>query len=260
MSIAESQNTSPKRQITGLAWSALNRRHARATELPLHQHAKGQLVYAVSGVMQVQTASSRWTIPPQRALWVPPGHMHSIRMLSATELRTVYFKPELLALCSLFVHQTEVHAIHVSPLVRELVLGLCRGEPAVQAQELMARLLLHTLDEADRLPTDLPIPSDTRLRRAVAGVLASPQVRHSLSDMADAAAMSERSFSRRFAADTGVSFRAWQQSARIIASLDMLAAGRETKAIARAMGFASAASYAAAFRHLLGCSPSQFNA
>lgn len=260
MPTAERQNTSPKRQLATRAWAGLSKHHPPGTEVPIHQHARGQLVYAVRGVMQVQAASTRWAIPPQRALWLPPGQPHSIRMLSATELRTVYFTPELLALCSPFARQAEVHALHASPLLRELVLCLCSGYATVQAQQLMASLLLHVLQEAQRLPTDLPMPADVQLRRAASFVLAYPQARHSLADMADVAAMSERSFTRRFSAEAGMNFRAWRQRARILGSLDLLAAGRETKAIARATGFASSASYASAFRQLLGCSPSEFSA
>lgn len=260
MPTAERQNTSPERQLATRAWAVLSRHQPPGTEVPVHQHTRGQLVYAVRGVMQVQAASTRWAIPSQRALWLPPGQPHSIRMLSATELRTVYFTPELLALCSPFARQAEVHALHASPLLRELVLCLCSGHAAVQAQQLIASLLLHVLQEAQRLPTDLPMPANAQLRRAASLVLAFPQARHSLADLADVAAMSERSFTRRFSAEAGMSFRAWQQRARILGSLDLLAAGRETKAIARATGFTSSASYASAFRQLLGCSPSQFRA
>ncbi|GJJ02984.1 hypothetical protein RugamoR64_35220 [Duganella rhizosphaerae] len=70
--------------------------------------------------------------------------------------------------------------------------------------------------------------------------------------------MSERSFSRHFNADVGLSFRAWRQRARIIASLDMLAANCSIKSTAHAMQFATSAAYIAAFRKLIGCAPNVF--
>jgi len=258
MSTTKRQGTSLKRQTAQALWRVLAKHHPRGTVLPQHQHQTGQLVYALSGVMLVETGSSHWTIPPQRALWVPPQQPHSIRMLSHTELRTVYFQRALLARCYRFERRADVHAIVVSPLIRELVLGLFAGGADVEVDDLTARLLLHTLREAQPLSTDLPMPSDEGLRRAAIRLMAAPGRPLSLGDMADTAAMSERTFTRRFTAEVGVSFRAWRQRARIIASLDLLAAGRSSKFIAHATGFASAAAYAAAFRALFGCTPIEF--
>lgn len=226
--------------------------------MPRHQHNTGQLVYAFSGVMLVQTRESRWTIPPQRALWIPPAQPHEIHMLSPTDLRTVYFAPALLAQCRRFERQDQEHAIVVSPLLRELVNGLFSDRGDAVAHDLMARLLLHTLREAQSLPTDLPMPRGEGLRRAVSRLLAAPGRQFSLAEVASAAAMSQRTFTRNFTAEMGISFRAWRQRARIIASLDLLATGRPVKSVAHAVGFASAAAYAAAFRALLVCTPDEF--
>ena len=48
--------------------------------IPVARHARGQLVYAVSGVMTVTTPHGTWVVPPQRAVWVPPGTDHQSRM------------------------------------------------------------------------------------------------------------------------------------------------------------------------------------
>jgi len=258
MPSTSSQTPSPKRHAARPPWRVLAKHHPRGTVLPTHQHGTGQLVYALSGVMLVETQSSRWTIPPQRALWIPAGHPHSIRMLSSTELRAVYLAPALLARCRRFERQTREHAIAVSPLVRELVSGLLSGGADRAAHDLMVRLLLHTLHEAQPVPTDLPMPSDERLRRAVARLVAAPDRQFSLGEMAAAAAMSQRTFTRQFTGEVGVSFRAWRQRARIIASLDLLATKRSVKSVSRAMGFASTAAYAAAFRAVLACTPDEF--
>jgi AraC-like DNA-binding protein len=96
------------------------------------------------------------------------------------------------------------------------------------------------------------------LRRAIAPLLQAHRWHWPLHRLAERAAMSERSFTRRFTAEVGLSFRAWRQRARIIASLDLLNDGRPVKAIARTLGFASDAAYVAAFRELLGCTPHAF--
>ncbi len=258
MSKSISQKISPARHDAEPEWRALAKTHARGALLPQHQHRTGQLVFALSGVMQVDTGPSRWTIPPQRALWVPPQQPHAIRMLSQVELRTVYFQPALIAQCTGFTRRDEVHAAIASPLIKELVLGLFESQREQEMQALMARLLLHALRETACLPTHLPMPSDERLRTALMMLIADNRWQMSIAELASHAAMSERTFTRRFTAEAGLSFRAWRQRARIIASLDLLASGRSVKSIAHAMQFAGAAAYVAAFRKLLGDTPQAF--
>lgn len=252
------QNISPKRQDDEAGWHVLSKRHKPGSVLPEHSHQTGQLVFALSGVMLVRTGSMLWSVPPQRALWVPPGHPHTIEMLSLVEMRTVYFQPVLIAQCAGFLRRDEVHAVVASLLLKELIVGLFDDRHPVDAQGLMARLLLCTLRETSLLPTYLPMPKSPRLHGALRKLLASNDWHLTSPEIAAHAAMSERTFCRHFKADVGISFRAWRQRARIISSLDMLAADRSVKSIASVMQFASAAAYVAAFRMLLGCAPNAF--
>ncbi len=255
------QKISAKRQTEDSESSTLRtleRQHARGTLLPMHQHRTGQLVFALNGVMLVETEKSRWTIPPQRALWIPPASVHAIRMLSHTEMRTVYFHPSLIRQCEGFAQQHRVHAIVATPLVKEMVLGLFDTRHGPCTHRLMAQLLLQILCEAEPLATELPMPADERLRGAVMRMLSANNWNLSMQELASSALMSERSFTRHFAADVGMSFRTWKQRARIVASLDLLAADRSVKQIARAMQFATPAAYIASFRELLGSTPSAF--
>jgi AraC-like DNA-binding protein len=254
---AERQPASSSRQDAGL-WATLAKPHAAGTAVPWHQHRGGQLVFAVRGVMLVQTHAARWTVPPQRALWVPPSHLHSIQFVSNTEMRTVYCQPALIAGCESFSRRDEVHVVVASALIRELVLGLFDERFDHDTRHLMVSLLLQTLRQSADLPTHLPMPVSQALRDVLAMLLDTNRWHLPLHEIASAAAMSERTFSRRFAAETGLSFRAWRQRARIVASLDFLASGRSVKAIARSLHFASAAAFVASFRDALGCTPQTF--
>ena len=140
----ECQKPSPIRHDFG-GWATLARSHAGGAVLPRHQHSRAQLVFGLSGVMLVETDESRWTVPPQRALWIPPQHPHTVQMLSATEMRTVYCRPELIARSDPGRRLTEVHAAEVSPLIRELVLGLFDLRFDHATREAMVTLLLRTL-------------------------------------------------------------------------------------------------------------------
>ncbi|WP_341916016.1 helix-turn-helix transcriptional regulator [Polaromonas sp. YR568] len=257
MSDPNRQQTSPTRQNFG-SWATLAKAHRAGSTLSRHQHRAGQLVFALSGVMLVETSFARWTVPPQRALWVPPHHPHAIQMISDTEMRTVYCQPVLIEQCKTFVRRDEVHAVIASPLIRELVLGLFDDRFDPPALQLMVSLLLHTLQQTPSLPTQLPMPANEALRRAAVLLLQTQHWQLPLHHLASEAAMSERTFTRRFTAEMGLSFRAWRQRARIISSLSLLATGRPVKTIAHMLQFESAAAYAASFREVLGTTPNAY--
>lgn len=257
MSQPDRHSPSPSRQEAAL-WATLARTHLAGAVLPRHQHRRGQLVFATSGVMRVETPQAHWTVPPQRALWVPPLQPHAIEMLSTTELRTVYCEPALVAQDGAFTRHAEVHVVVASPLIRQLVLGLFEPHYDPTTRHLMVSLLLRALQHAPSLPTDLPLPASPALRQALAPLLQDHQWQLPLHALAAAASMSERSFTRRFTAEAGMSFRTWRQRARVIASLDLLASGRPVKAIAHTLQFESVAAYCASFRGVLGCTPSAY--
>lgn len=257
MTATKSLNMSLKRQRAD-QWRVLAKNHRAGTTLARHQHETAQLVFAISGVMLIETGQFRWTVPPQRALWVPPRQSHEIHMLSNTEMRTVYFALPLIEQCAGIAQRDDVHVVAASPLIRELVLGLFDEQRCHEMRGLMAQLLLHALRETECLPTDLPMPVDDTLRGVIATLVANNEWSIPLNQVAARVAMSERVFTRRFTADVGISFRAWRQRARIIASLDLLASNRSTKVIAHSLGYANSAAYASAFRALLKCKPSMF--
>lgn len=157
--------------------------------------------------------------PPQRALWLPPLHIHSYHLLSQTDLRAIYFSSSLIAECTSFTKSQQVHVITATPLVKELIAGLFSEDYARPSQRKIALLLLEILSEAPPLTMALPMPNDERLFSAARSLLVNQRWEASLSELAFMSAMSERTFSRLFMKDTGFSFRTWKQRARICASL-----------------------------------------
>lgn len=239
-------------------WSATAISYRRGEVDPPHYHLEGQLLFATTGVMLVETADRRWVIPPQRALWIPPLMIHSYRLLSRTELRAVYVSCSLLSECEEFTHSNRVHIINASPLVKERIAGLFSAEYNVSTERKIALLLMEILCEAPSAATELPMPMDERLFRAIRELMLNQRWGTSLTDVADIANMSERTFSRLFLRDTGFSFRTWKQRARIYASLDLLSEGVPVKQIAWQLGFSSPAAFSTAFRAVMGVAPGEF--
>ena len=246
------------RHDEAIGWSTLATGYRRGEEDPPHYHVEGQLLFAIKGVMLVETEGNRWVIPPQRALWIPPRQVHSYTLLSQTELRTVYFSSSLIAECTNFTRRDDVHVIMATALVKELIAGLFSSEYKSPSQRKMALLLLEILSETAPLVAELPVPQDERLARAARLLLVSQRWDASLSELAEIATMSERTFTRLFTRDTGFSFRSWRQRARICASLDLLANGMPIKQVAWQLGFSCPAAFTAAFRAILNITPREF--
>ena len=61
--------------------------------LPAHRHPWGQLVYACSGVLHVDTDGQLWLVPPTRAIWIPHGVAHAISVRGESAMRTLYIAP-----------------------------------------------------------------------------------------------------------------------------------------------------------------------
>ena len=97
-------------RATTLAWD-----YRDGQDIPGHQHAWHQLVYATTGVMTVQTPEGSFVVPPHRGVWVPGGTWHAIEISGAVSMRTLYLWKGLRGL------PRSCQVLNVSPLLRELI-------------------------------------------------------------------------------------------------------------------------------------------
>ena len=239
--------------------AALARFYERGTHLGLHVHAEAQLLFASRGVMQVTTPKGRWLVPPRRAVWVPPRLEHGVEMLTDLEMRSVYISPIWLASHPEQPRLDRTFVVVVGTLLRELILAMFAGGVDPRRTDLLARLALFELAEAEDPATFMPMPSDPRARRVAEMVLAEPAGVRELDDLARAAGASQRTITRLFPLETDLTFKEWRQRARILASVEMLDGGRASiTSVSARLGFASVASFGHAFRQVLGIAPGEF--
>jgi AraC-like DNA-binding protein len=245
--------------LAGTGVAALARFYERGVQLGLHAHAEAQLLFASTGVMQVTTPRGRWLVPPRRAVWVPPRSEHAVDMLTDIEMRSLYIAPEWLEGHPELPRLGREFVVAVGTLLRELVLAMFVADADPRRVDLLARLALFELAEAEDGATFMPMPSDPRARRVAELVLGEPADVRDLADLARAAGASQRTITRLFPAETDLTFKEWRQRARILASVEMLDSGRlPVSRVAARLGFSSAAAFGHAFRHVLGITPSEF--
>jgi AraC-like DNA-binding protein/quercetin dioxygenase-like cupin family protein len=245
--------------LAGHGVAALARFYERGTQLGLHAHAEAQLLFAAHGVMQVTTPKGRWLVPPRRAVWVPPRMEHAVDMLTDLEMRSLYIAPSWLASHPELPRLGREFVVAVGPLLRELVLAMFANHAGPRRADLLARLALFELAEAEDAATFMPMPGDPRARRVADLVLAEPAGIRELDDLARAAGASSRTITRLFPAETHLTFKEWRQRARILASIELLDSGKTpVTEVAGRLGFSSAAAFGHAFRQVLGITPGEF--
>jgi len=223
-----------------------------------HTHPRGQLLYAVAGVMRITTPAGIWTLPPLRALWVPPGIEHAVIMLDAVSMRTLYVQAGAAAV--LWPH---CQVVEVPPLLRELILALTaepmRYDPAPHTRAgRIAGLLLTELRAAPAIPIQIPWPQDRRLQTICRALLDEPGLNRRIEDWGDAVGASGRTLIRLFQAELGLNYRQWVQQVRLADALRRLSQGQPVARVAAALGYRSPSAFSAMFRKALGAPPQHY--
>jgi AraC-like DNA-binding protein len=234
--------------------AAMAKGFADGFEIEPHQHPRDQLVYAVTGVMRVRTATEAWIVPPDRAVYLPARTVHAISIRGRVEMRTLYIARD--ARDDLPAAPT---VLEVSSLLRELVLAMIE-EPVVYDEQgragAVAFLVLAEIARARRLSLVIPMPSDPRLLRVCSALLADPSSRLTLEGWVDTAGASVRTLARLFEAETGLSFAGWRQRVRFHNALEAIVAGEPISRVAARNGYRSSSAFSAAFRKAMGQAPS----
>ncbi len=223
-----------------------------------HRHEWHQLVYAVRGVMNVNTALSSWVVPSHRAVWVPAGTEHSIEMVGAVSLRTLYLKASLSA-----AFPRECCVVNVSPLLRELILRTIHIgmlDRKVPVQKRLTGVILDQLETLRTVPLRLPMPRDRRALRVVELLREDPSETHSLDQLGPRIGASKRTIERLFQVETEMSFGKWRQQFRMLHALRLLAAGESVTTVAFAVGYDSTSAFISAFKTTLGTTPGRYYA
>lgn len=230
--------------------------HPPTVSIPARTSDWHQLAYAVRGVMSIRVADGTWVVPPNRAVWIPAGERHEIAMVGRVSVRSLYFE------CAFGRRLSErAFALNVSPLLRELVVHVVGMGLLRNAVECEARLAAVVLDQVEALPVPslrLPLPDDSRARRAADTMLDDPAGNVPVERLARLAGASRRTLERAFRRETGLTLGRWRQRACLIESLRLLAAGRSVSRVAVAVGYSSVSAFVAAFRRELGTTPGRY--
>ncbi len=225
-------------------------------ELAEHRHRRSQFLYATNGVMAVSTPDGAWVAPPERAVWIPAGTPHSVRMVGAVQTRSVLIEPHA---CQ--ARGPICQVVGVSPLLRQLLVAaadLPINYDESDRDGLVMNLLIAEINRAPLIPLAVPFPAHAALARLCHAFLGRPRATATIDQWAGALAMNRRSFTRLFRRETGMSFAEWRQQACLSVALPKLAAGEPVTAIAFDLGYDGPGNFTTMFKRVVGVPPSRY--
>ncbi len=220
-----------------------------------HSHPRGQLLGTLEGLSTIGTQKGQWVVPPTHAIWLPPRHRHAFASHGAFNGWSVYVAE---AACGPLPGSPRV--LRVSGLLREAAIRAAswRKDELAPPEIRIAQVILDEIASSPEEPFGLPMPRDPRLIRVAEMILAAPEEWKSLEASAARAGMAARTLTRRFPLDTGFTFRAWQQRARLAKAMEWLAEGRSVTTVAFDLGYETVGSFIDLFKAGFGMTPGQY--
>jgi AraC-like DNA-binding protein len=254
---------SQKRQVAALDPGApghpeiasLRRDYPAGHVIPLHFHARDQLVYASRGVMTVRASDSAWVVPTDRAVWIPATLPHTITMSGLVSMRTLYLKPRLTK-----VLPRNCCVVNVTSLLRELILRACSVailDRKDRRQRHLIDLIVDQLEAIQTVSLQLPDPSDSRALRVAGVLLSDPGDQRTLTEICKGIGAGKRTIERRFQEETGMTFGKWRQQLRLMQAMRLLAEGAKVTHAAMEAGYSTPSAFISMFRKAWGTTPAR---
>lgn len=237
----------------GVAVATLSYEYPSRFQVPQHAHGSDQLIYAISGLMEVSSEHSLWLLPPHFALWIPGRVEHRIYMPGPVSMRTLYLRRGLATglptCCSV---------LHVAPLLRELILETVRrGQIRLKKRydAALFGLLTAQLRNTSSAPMFIGLPRDERTLAVAHAVLNEPSASKTMAALCADNGVSVRTVERFFRREAGIDFESWRRQVRLIKAIQLLVSGHSIKEIAFRVGYRQSSTLVEIFRQTFGATP-----
>ena len=220
-----------------------------------HHHDDHQLVYAGTGVLEVQTAAGGWIASRDRAVWLPAGTWHHHRAFGTSRFYTINFP-----IAESPWPQRRPTLVSVSPLLRQLLIA-CADPTLDRAEVRRIRAVIgDQLKRSTQRPMTLPAPRDPRLVDACTLLKDRLDEQLTLADLARHAGASQSTLSRLFRHELGMTYPQWRTSLRLLNAAILLSSGASVTDAAHRCGWRTTSSFIDTFRRAMGQTPGSYKA
>ncbi|WP_168797746.1 AraC family transcriptional regulator [Aliishimia ponticola] len=217
---------------------------------------RDMVLFCFDGLMRVEVSQDRWFIPDRYGIWLPANTTPVVEPVGHIEFQAFQLHPKFADRIAMPDQPTVLRA---TPLIRGVARRMMQTDPLPDAEA--RRLGWVVLDEFARLERpDLHLPGsrDPRVAAVMARVMATPHEANSLDHLARVTGTSERTLSRLFLRQTGLTWRDWRDRMRFVLALEGLQLGHSSTSLAATLGYSSPSAFVAAFRRQSGMTPTEW--
>ncbi|WP_227552150.1 MULTISPECIES: AraC family transcriptional regulator [unclassified Acinetobacter] len=224
-------------------------------ELASHQHEQSQLLVTTSGLITVETPFGIWVVPAQHALWIPLKTLHKV---SSYGISTGYV---------VFIHTVWHHfptqtctMLHVTSLMNAMLerVETFSDMPLLENNRRLMDCLQDEIQSTTHSIFYLPMPKDSRMLQIAYDLLKQPDQKLNLAEWASRCYMSERSLTRIFHHNTGMSLNQWRRKLHVVLALQWLTEGDSVHQVAMKLGYDSDSSFIVMFKKIMHLSPKSY--
>lgn len=222
----------------------------------IHSHSVAQFIHINHGVIRVHTDEDCWVIPKNRGIWIEKGVEHSLSAIGHVELNTIFIDPLYRANLP-----SDTAIFHVSNLLKELmnsIVLLSNTDIKSIRYKRITELILDELTIMEAFDFRVPIPLNKELNELCQQILQRLDHPWAVIDVAKKLGISERTVSRKFVKNIGMSFSEWLRRQRLLKGMELLASGSSVLDTAVAVGYDSQSAFCIAFKSRVGVPPSEY--
>lgn len=225
-----------------------------------HKHEKGQLTFFEGGSAHLYSEDSNYFIPTHHFAWIPPKLTH----------RFVHYKKENIVVRTFYIpaefsqHEIfqEIGIFHANPLMIEVFKSFSTGEifPSEKPYDFFTTFIqfLPSL-LPNKLTLFLPVSSHEIVRKIQEYLLSNLSDSLHLKDTAKAFNLGEKTFSRLFSHEVGLTYYQYVKNARIMKSIELILEDKlSISEIAYEVGYGSIAAFSNAFYNLTNKRPTDY--
>ncbi|PMG36968.1 AraC family transcriptional regulator [Vibrio splendidus] len=220
----------------------------------IHQHRKGQLLYAPQGCITLTLDNALCILPPTKAVWIPPHVPHRAQMTNVVAYRSLYFDTDV------FECPEEITTIKVNDLLKALInkIALWEWDITEHKTHNTSALFWEEFHSLTHQTLMLPLPTDRRLARFCAQVNQADFIVPPLNVVVSSVGASSKTITRLFKAEAGMTYQDWRQQWRLIKAIELLAQNRTVTDTAHYLEFSSNSAFIAFFKQQTGQTPLAF--
>lgn len=227
-----------------------------------HSYDKHQLLYAEGGILHLTTRQHYFLLPANHAAWIPANCAYKISSNAAQlNLRMLYFNGHR----KLDSRLNQVNIFPVNKLAQEMIYKTREWSNSFQEYTPLEQLFFQAfillipqwLDNSVTLA--IPNTNHRKLSEILDHIKKNLDHEITVSDIAQKFSLSNRSITRLFKQEIGITFRTYLRISRIARAMDLLSdRGYNVSTAAYAVGYESISAFSTTFYNVIGVRPQEY--